>query len=126
MSEDIDKLLKEMKSSLPNCIGVGLFDLKEGMIIADDIDVPDYDPDYLSASHTDNWNFIKNFLIMLPSDMVGRIQNIVLETEPGFFQLNVLGDEKFLLMGAIENKGNIGILRSVMRKYSSRFESALL
>ncbi len=125
MKEEIEKLIREMKESLPGCLGVGLFSLKEGLIISSEIVIPDYDPDYAAASHAHNWNVIKKFLNMLPSPITGKVKNILLELKTGYFQLDVIGDEEYLLMAGIKNAGNIGILRAVMKKYKVKFEELL-
>ncbi len=125
MKEEIEELTREMKGSIPGCMGVGLFSLDEGLIIVSDIAIPDYDSDYAAATHSHMWDLFKKFLSMLPPSITGRVNNILLETKAGYLQLNVIGNEEYLLMAGMEKVGNIGFLRAVMKKYKVKFESLL-
>lgn len=125
MQEKLNEIVEQMKENLPNCLGVGIFSLKEGLIISQDINIPEYDPEFAAAAHADNWNVIKKFIDMLPHDITGKIQSILLELKFGYFQLEVLGNEEYLLMAGIKNEGNIGILRTVIKKFKPKFEEIL-
>ncbi len=126
MHHHIKELIKKLKEDLPGSLGVGLFCLKEGMILEAEIDVPDYNPEYAGAVHAEIWRKIKDFINLLPPSMRGKIKNIMLEMKSVYLQLTAIGDEDFLIMTGIPNDNNPGMLRYTIKKYKKKFEEKLL
>ena len=126
MDGEIKELVKNMKSTLPGCIGVAIFSVNEDLILEADIDVPDYDPDYAAAVHSEIWLKIKHFINILPQPLRSeKIKSIALEMKSAYLQLTVLKDEEFLIMTGIHNDNNLGVLRFILKKYKERFEKVL-
>jgi len=120
VAESINDILKEMKMHLPNCLGVAVYSIKDGLIIAENIDFPDYEAEYTSAIHVSIWDTIKNLIILLPDGFIGKINNALLELKSAYFQLQITGNGEFLIMAAIRNKENIGMLRAMVKKFLTR------
>jgi predicted regulator of Ras-like GTPase activity (Roadblock/LC7/MglB family) len=114
-----------MKMRLPNCFGVAVYSLNDGLTIAEDINFPDHDPDYASAIHVSIWNNIKDLLFLLPDGLSGNVINILLEVKSAYFQLQVAGKEELLILAAIEHKENLGMLRVMLKKYIPRITRSL-
>lgn len=125
MAEAISDILKEMKMRLPNCLGVAVYSLNDGLTIAEDINYPDHDPDYTSAIHVSIWNTIKDLILLLPEGLSGKVNNILLEVKSAYFQLEMAGNEELLILAGIEHKENLGMLRVMLKKYIPRITKSL-
>jgi predicted regulator of Ras-like GTPase activity (Roadblock/LC7/MglB family) len=114
-----------MKIRLPHCFGVAVYSLKDGLTIAENINFPDQDSDYTSAIHVSIWNSIEDQLALLPVGLSGKVHSILLEVKSAIFQLQSSGNEEFLILAAIKNKENIGMLRMMLTKYLPRIRKSL-
>lgn len=117
MSDMLQQIVKELKERLPGAVATGIFSVTDGLMLAVASDVPETDMDAMSAIHSSIWEKIRNFLDVLPSEIVGNMQSMILETDDASFYIVVDKGMRIALMAAVSSKGNLGMLRLMSQKY---------
>jgi len=116
MEEALKSLVQEMKNEIPDAIAVGIFSIKDGLILAHQFDIPGTDPNIASAVHANVFRTFERFLGLVPEEIAGSLKAITLSVEGAFFFI-LVDDEGRLAIITATRSSNLGILRVLARKY---------
>ena len=121
MVNQFQDIVQKMRAQLPGALATGIFSINDGLMLAVDSGVPDTNVDAMSASHTRTWDKLNTFLKLLPDEIVGDMNGLVLEVEGYSFYISVDRGYQIAVMAACDTKaGNLGLLRVVTKRYMNK------
>lgn len=120
------EIATQMKAQLPGALATGVFNIKDGLVMAVDSNVPDTNIDHMSIFHSTLWDRTSEFLTLLPSEIVGELKSMILEVEGFSFFICVDRGYQVAVMAACDTStGNLGLLRIITKRYLNKTLLAL-
>ncbi len=121
MISNLTNIIKRLKTDIPGCLGVGVFHITEGLMLGAVADLPNYDQDAAGAAYSTMMTSIQKALLIRGEKLYINIRDVLVETEDKYLYVKVLGDTKYAIVVAMSKEGNLGYLRTMLKKSNLSF-----